>query len=380
MGAVPAPRSSVRAADRRRPGDGMLPRSSSPRIHCPAEPPSDSSRGRRLGTGPAVRPIELSVSSARRRTAARSERNPPRRTAAGSISIGTGNVVPARAGSGRAARSRSETRRPAERDPRSSVLASNRLSGTAAPSRFAGGPPGAPHAGSRAEARDSSTAREVCSPSTDDEVRWRGRRARNARAAAHPASRRSTPRSPSCSGKELERQRGQIELIASENFTWPSVLRGRRQRADEQVRRGLSGQAVLRRLRGRRRDRADRDRPREVPLRRRARERPAARGRPDEHGRLHGRAPAGRHDPLARALPRRPPDARAQGQLLGPAVHDRPLRREPRDEHGRLRRGARAREGAQAEADHLRRLGLSAHGRDGQVPRDRRRGRCPAPL
>ena len=24
--------------------------------------------------------------------------------------------------------------------------------------------------------------------------------------------------------KELERQRGQIELIASENFTWPSVL------------------------------------------------------------------------------------------------------------------------------------------------------------
>ena len=25
-------------------------------------------------------------------------------------------------------------------------------------------------------------------------------------------------------GKELERQRGQIELIASENFTWPSIL------------------------------------------------------------------------------------------------------------------------------------------------------------
>ena len=25
-------------------------------------------------------------------------------------------------------------------------------------------------------------------------------------------------------GQELERQRGQIELIASENFTWPSVL------------------------------------------------------------------------------------------------------------------------------------------------------------
>ncbi len=25
-------------------------------------------------------------------------------------------------------------------------------------------------------------------------------------------------------GRELERQRGQIELIASENFTWPSML------------------------------------------------------------------------------------------------------------------------------------------------------------
>ena len=25
-------------------------------------------------------------------------------------------------------------------------------------------------------------------------------------------------------GRELERQRGQVELIASENFTWPSVL------------------------------------------------------------------------------------------------------------------------------------------------------------
>ena len=27
-------------------------------------------------------------------------------------------------------------------------------------------------------------------------------------------------------GKELDRQRGQIELIASENFTWPSMLEG----------------------------------------------------------------------------------------------------------------------------------------------------------
>ena len=73
-------------------------------------------------------------------------------------------------------------------------------------------------------------------------------------------------------------------------------------RADEQVRRGLPGQALLRRLRGRGRDRAARDRPREGAVRRRARERPAARGRADEHGRLLGaRCEPGRHDPLARA-------------------------------------------------------------------------------
>ena len=46
----------------------------------------------------------------------------------------------------------------------------------------------------------------------------------------------------------------------------------------------------------------------------------------------------------------------------------------------RLRRGARAREGASAEADRLRRLGLPAHDRGRPVPRDRRRGRRAAAL
>ena len=38
------------------------------------------------------------------------------------------------------------------------------------------------------------------------------------------ASPRSIPTSPALLGEELERQRNQIELIASENFTWPSIL------------------------------------------------------------------------------------------------------------------------------------------------------------
>ena len=58
------------------------------------------------------------------------------------------------------------------------------------------------------------------------------------------------------------------------------------QRADQQVRRGLPGQALLRRLRVRRHHRAARDRPREGALRRRPRQRPAARRRPGQHRRL----------------------------------------------------------------------------------------------
>ena len=76
-----------------------------------------------------------------------------------------------------------------------------------------------------------------------------------------------------------------------------------------------------------------------------------------------------------RARPRRPPHARAQGQLLGAALHDRRLRRGPRDLARRLRRGASAREGAPAEADHLRRLRVPARDRGRPLPRDRRRGR-----
>ena len=63
----------------------------------------------------------------------------------------------------------------------------------------------------------------------------------------------------------------------------------------------------------------------------------------------------------------------------GPAVHDRPLRRLPRDGRRRGGRGARARARAPAEAHPLRRLGVPAHRRHGDVPADRRRGRR-APL
>ncbi len=154
--------------------------------------------------------------------------------------------------------------------------------------------------------------------------------------------------------------------------------RGGRLGADEQVRRGVSRQAVLRRLRGRRRDRAARNRAGQGVVSRRARKRAAARGRAGEHGGVPRADAAGRHDPLAAPRPRRPSHARSQGQLLRPALHDRPLRRLARDEPRRLRRGARARQGAPSEGDPLRRLRVPAHRRDVGVPQDRRRGRSTA--
>ena len=120
-----------------------------------------------------------------------------------------------------------------------------------------------------------------------------------ARAAPHRGARDLDPEIAGLLGRELERQRDQIELIASENFTWPSVLEAVGSVPTNKYAEGYPGQALLRRLRGRRRDRAARDRPRQGALRRRARERAAARGRAGEHGRLLRGAAAGRHDARA---------------------------------------------------------------------------------
>ena len=91
---------------------------------------------------------------------------------------------------------------------------------------------------------------------------------------------------------ELGRQQGTLEMIASENFVPAGGARCRRLGADQQVRRGLPGQALLRRLRGGGRRRAAGDRPRQGAVRRRARQRPAARRRPGEQRGLHGDARA----------------------------------------------------------------------------------------
>ena len=147
------------------------------------------------------------------------------------------------------------------------------------------------------------------------------------------------------------------------------------QRADQQVRRGLPGQALLRRLRARRRHRAARDRPREGAVRRRARQRPAARRRAGQHRRLPRAAAARRHDHGPLAAARRPPHARHEDQRLRPALRHRAVRGRPRDQPDRHGRGRADRPRAPAEADPRRLVGLPALPRLRALPRDRRRRR-----
>ena len=70
-----------------------------------------------------------------------------------------------------------------------------------------------------------------------------------------------------------------LRLIASENYASPAVLAALGSHDERQVRGGLPGPPVLRRLRVRRRRREPGDRPGEGAVRRRPRERPAARRR-----------------------------------------------------------------------------------------------------
>ena len=152
------------------------------------------------------------------------------------------------------------------------------------------------------------------------------RRAEDARARRDRPGDRRAARARARSAARPDRADRLRELHVAER------ARGGRLGADEQVRRGLSGQALLRRLRGRRRDRGDRAQPRDRAVRRRARERAAARGRAGEHGGLLRRAQARRPRARPLARPRRPPDARPEGQLLGEALRVPPLRRLPRDD------------------------------------------------
>ena len=174
---------------------------------------------------------------------------------------------------------------------------------------------------------------------------------------------------------ELGRQRDEIELIASENYRQPRRARSAGLGADQQIRRRPAGQALLRRLPVRRHRRAARHRAGDATVRLRLRQCAAAFRRVGQCRSVHGADAAGRHLHGAQPRRRRPSHPRLAGQPVRQMVQGGALRRAPRRPSHRHGRGRAARQGASAQGDHRRRLGLSAHHRFPPLPRDRRRGR-----
>ena len=101
---------------------------------------------------------------------------------------------------------------------------------------------------------------------------------------------------------------------------------------DQQVRRGLSGPALLRRLPVRRHGRGPGHRARQAPVRLPLRQRPAEFRQPGQPGRVHGADAAGRHLHGPRPRRRRPPHPRLAGQHVGQVVQRRALQRAPDDQ------------------------------------------------
>ena len=181
----------------------------------------------------------------------------------------------------------------------------------------------------------------------------------------------SPRRSPRCDpelaaaiGRELGRQREHDRADRVGEHRLARGARGAGLGADQQIRRGLSRPALLRRLRIRRRGRAARDRSRQAAVRLRLRQCPAAFRLAGQPGGVLGLLKPGDtlhgHDPRRRRAsdPRRAastfrangsaPCTTACGATIGASITTR----------SSALRACRA-----AQADHRRRLGLSAHHR-----------------
>ena len=176
-------------------------------------------------------------------------------------------------------------------------------------------------------------------------------------------------------GKELGRQRDEIELIASENIVFARRSGSARLGAHQQICRGPAGQTLLRRLPVRRHRRDAGDRARDQIVRLQVRQCAAAFRRFRQRGSFLRADAARRHLHGAQSGRRRASHPRLAGQHVGQMVQAGALWRAPRRPPHRHGRGRAARARAQAEADHRRRLGLSAHHRLPPLPRNLRRGR-----
>ena len=174
---------------------------------------------------------------------------------------------------------------------------------------------------------------------------------------------------------ERQRQEDHIELIASENYASPRVSGGAGFRADQQVCRGLSGQALLRRLRVRRYRRAVGHRSGEAVVQCRLRQRPAALRVAGQCRGLPRAATARRHHTRYEPRRRRASHAWLEGEFLRQAVQCGAVRPESGDRCHRLRSGGSAGAGAPAEDGRGGIFRLLAAGRLAAVPRHRRQCR-----
>ena len=169
-------------------------------------------------------------------------------------------------------------------------------------------------------------------------------------AADWEASRPPIPRSRTAVAGELDRERTNLRLIASENYASPAVLAAVGSTMNNKYAEGYPGRRyyggcefvdVTEQLAI---DRA------KAAVRRRARQRAAARRRPGEHGgvRRVPRAEAITNEQGARhgARPRRPSDPRLAGQRVRHVVQLRGLRGRPRDRAARHGPRPRPRQGA----------------------------------
>ena len=169
-------------------------------------------------------------------------------------------------------------------------------------------------------------------------------------------------------GRELARQQDGIELIASENIVSRAVLEAQGSVLTNKYAEGYPGRRYYGGC-----DYVDVaeqlaiDRAKQLfdcALRQCA----AAFRRAGQPGGVSRPAEAGRHHPRHEPRRRRPPDPRRGAQPVGQMVPRRPVRRAPRGRAARLRRARAPGPGGTAQADHRRRLGLSAHHRLRPLP------------
>ncbi len=130
---------------------------------------------------------------------------------------------------------------------------------------------------------------------------------------------------------EEHRQRDELELIASENYTSAAVMEAVGSVLTNKYAEGLPGRRYYGGCEFVDSAETAGDRPRQGDLRRRARQRPAALRRVGQPGGLLLLPGDRRPRPGDGPRPGGPPDARHEAQLLGPLVPDGRLRRRPQD-------------------------------------------------